>query len=304
MYLLNINGNTYEIEQDKKLMDYLRDDLHLTSVKNGCNEGACGACSILVDGKVVKSCVMKVSKFAGKEIITIEGLTEREKDVYSYAFGKAGAVQCGFCIPGMVISAKSLIDKNLSPTRDDVKKAIKNNICRCTGYVKIEEAILLAAEILRNNQDLPEVDYTVKIGMDIFRIDSKDKTLGKAKYADDYHYDDMLYGKNVFSKYARAKVLSVDISDALIMPGVAAVFTAKDIPGNRYIGHLAHDWPGMIDVGEQTKCMGDTIAMVVAESREQAEEAVKAVKVEYEVLQPVTTVEEAMAPGAHQIHSE
>lgn len=304
MYLLNINGNNYEIEQDKKLMDYLRDDLHLTSVKNGCNEGACGACSILVDGKVVKSCVMKVSKFVGKEIITVEGLTEREKDVYSYAFGKSGAVQCGFCIPGMVISAKGLIDKNDNPTRDDVKKAIKNNICRCTGYIRIEEAILLAAEILRNNQDLPEVDYTVKIGMDIFRIDSKDKTLGKAKYADDYHYNDMLYGKNVFSKHARAKVVSIDISDALIMPGVAAVFTAKDIPGNRYIGHLAHDWPGMIDVGEQTKCIGDTLAMVVAESKEQAEEAVKAVKVEYEVLQPVTTVEEAMDPGAHQIHSE
>lgn len=304
MYLLNINGSTYEVEQDKKLMDYLRDDLHLISVKNGCNEGACGACSILADGKAVKSCVMKVSKFVGKEIITVEGLTEREKNVYSYAFGKAGAVQCGFCIPGMVISAKALIDKNLSPTKEDVKKAIKNNICRCTGYVKIEEAILLAADIFRNNQELPEEDYTVKIGMDIFRVDSKDKTLGTAKYADDYFYDGMLYGRNVFSKHARAKVLSVDTSDAMIMPGVVAVYTAKDIPGNRYIGHLAHDWPGMIDVGEQTKCIGDTIAMVVAETKDQAEEAVKVVKVEYEVLQPITTVEEAMAPGAHQVHSE
>ncbi len=304
MYSLNINGKTYVIEQDKSLMDYLRDDLRLTSVKNGCNEGACGACSILVDGKVVKSCVMKVSKFAGKNIVTAEGLSDREKDVYGYSFAKAGAVQCGFCIPGMVISAKALIDANSNPSIDDVKKAIKGNICRCTGYTKIEEAILLAASILRNNEDVPEEEAYVRVGEDILRIDAKDKTLGKAKYADDYYFEGMLYGKNVFSKYARARVLSVDIKEAQGMPGVVAVFTAKDIPGKRYIGHLAHDWPGMIDVGEQTKCIGDTIAMVVAETREQVEAAAKAVNVDYDVLEPITTTEQAAAPGAHQIHSE
>jgi len=288
MYSLNINGKVYEAEQDKSLMDFLRDDLGLTAVKNGCNEGTCGACSILADGKVVKSCVMKVSKFVGKNIVTLEGLSDREKEVYSYAFAKAGAVQCGFCIPGMIISAKALIDQNSDPTRDDVKKAIKGNICRCTGYAKIEEAILLAAKIFREKDVIPKEEAKVKIGQEILRIDAMDKALGTAKYADDYKFEGMLYGKNVFSKYARAKVLVVETSEALKMPGVAAVFTAKDIPGKRYIGHLAHDWPGMIDVGEQTKCIGDTIAMVVAETREQAEAAVKAVKVEYEELLPLS----------------
>lgn len=304
MYSLNINGLVYEVEQDKSLMNYLRDDLHLTSVKNGCDEGACGACSILVDGKVVKSCVMKVSKFTEKNIVTVEGLSIREKDVYSYAFAKAGAVQCGFCIPGMVICAKALIDVNNDPTREEVKKAIRGNICRCTGYAKIEEAIMLAARMLKNNEKVPEEEAQVRIGKDILRVDAKDKTLGKAKYADDFYLDGMLYGKNVFSKYARALVLSIDTSEAKMMPGVVAVFTAKDIPGKRYIGHLAQDWPGMIDIGEQTKYIGDTLAMVVAESRAQAEAAVKAVKVEYEELEPITSPEQAAIPGAHQIHGE
>jgi selenium-dependent xanthine dehydrogenase len=304
MYSLNINGKVYEVEQDKSLMNYLRDDLHLTAVKNGCDEGACGACSILVDGKVVKSCVMKVSKFVGKKIVTVEGLSDREKEVYSYAFAKSGAVQCGFCIPGMIISAKALIDVNDNPTRDDVKKAIRGNICRCTGYAKIEEAILLSARIFREKDVIPEEEANVRVGQEILRIDAKDKALGIAKYADDYKFEGMLYCKNVFSKYARALVLSVDTSDALKMPGVVAVFTAKDIPGKRYIGHLAHDWPGMIDVGEQTKFIGDTIALVVAETKEQAEEAVKAVKIEYKELEPITTTDQAKEPGAHQVHAE
>lgn len=304
MYSLNINGVVYETDKDKSLMDYLRDELKLISVKNGCDEGACGACSIIADGKVVKSCVMKLSKFEGKKIVTVEGLSDREKDVYSYAFAKAGAVQCGFCIPGMVICAKALIDVNSDPSKDDVKKAIRGNICRCTGYAKIEEAIMMAAKILRENTDIPKEEKSVRIGQDILRIDAKDKALGKAKYSDDFNFEGMLYGKNVFSKYARAKVLTVDTSKALKMPGVVAVFTAKDIPGKRYIGHLAHDWPGMIDVGEQTKFIGDTIAIVVAETREQAEAAVKAVNVSYEELKPITNPDEAAAPGAHQIHSE
>lgn len=304
MYSLNINGKVYEIEKDKSLMDFLRDDLNFTSVKNGCDEGACGACSILVDGKVVKSCVMKVSRFVGKNIVTVEGLSDREKEVYSYAFAKAGAVQCGFCIPGMIISAKALIDQNVDPTIEDVKKAIKNNICRCTGYAKIEEAILMAARMFRNNEAIPENNDSIKVGQSVLRVDAVDKALGKAMYVDDYKIENMAYGKNVFTKYARAKILSIDTSEALKMPGVLAVYTAKDIPGKRYIGHLAHDWPGMIDIGEQTKCIGDTLAMVVAETKEAAEAAVKAVNIEYEELEPITTTEQAAAPGAHQIHSE
>ena len=147
---LKVNGILYKVTENISLMSFLRDNLRLTSVKNGCAEGACGTCTVLIDGKAVKACVQKTEKLDGKNILTSEGLSDREKAVYVSAFSKAGAVQCGFCIPGMVMCAKSLLDKTLSPTRDEVKKAIKNNLCRCTGYKKIEDAILAAAEMFRN----------------------------------------------------------------------------------------------------------------------------------------------------------
>ena len=133
MYTLQVNGKTYEVAEDKKLMRFLRDDLHLTSVKDGCSQGACGTCTVLVDGKTTRACIPMLSKMEGKSIVTVEGLSDREKEVYTYAFGKVGAVQCGFCIPGMVISAKGLLDANPDPTRLEVVAAIRNNICRCTG---------------------------------------------------------------------------------------------------------------------------------------------------------------------------
>jgi len=304
MYKVNVNGKDYHSEKDMLLIDFLRDRLDITSVKNGCKEGACGTCAVLIDGKTARACIQKLSKLEGKEILTLEGFSERERQVYVYAFASSGAVQCGFCIPGMIICAKALIDQKPNPTRDDVKKAIRNNICRCTGYVKIEDAILLAAKMFRENTKVPELKTAGRIGEKISRVDAVAKASGKAMYADDYKFEGMLYGKNVFSKYARAKILSIDTSKARKMPGVVAIFTARDIPGSRYIGHLAHDWPGMIDVGEETKCVGDTLAIVVAETRDQAEKAAKAVEVEYEVLKPVLTPEEAMAPGAPQIHGE
>ncbi|MDD2495028.1 MAG: selenium-dependent xanthine dehydrogenase [Tissierellia bacterium] len=304
MYSLNINNNIYEVEKDKNLMDYLREDLSLTSVKNGCKEGACGACSIIVDGKVIKSCVMKVSRFEGKKIITVEGLSDREKDVYSYAFAKCGAVQCGFCIPGMIICAKALIDLNNNPTKEDVKKAIKNNICRCTGYAKIEEAILLSAKMLRNNEEVPSLASKVRVGEDVPRIDSKAKALGIAKYVDDMVFEGMVYGKAIRPPYARCKVLSINKEKALKLDGVIGVYTAEDIPGDRYIGHLKQDWPVMIKVGEETRYIGDAICLVVAESKEKLEEAIKLVEIDYEKLEPITSPEDAAKEDAPLIHSD
>lgn len=304
MFLVHINGKDYQCNKDMILMDFIRDELKITSVKNGCKEGACGTCTVIIDGKTARACIQKLSKLEGKKILTIEGFTERERQVFAYAFGACGAVQCGFCIPGMFISGKCLIDQNPSPTREDVKQSIRTNICRCTGYTKIEDGILLAAKMLRENLEIPKETQSGKVGEKTCRIDAVPKTLGTAMYADDYSFDGMLYGKNVFSKYARAKILSIDISRALTLPGVVAIFTAKDIPGKRYIGHLAQDWPGMIDVGEETKCCGDTLAMVVAETYEQAVAAVKAVEVEYEELKPICTPQEAALPNAHQIHGE
>ncbi|MDF2674297.1 MAG: selenium-dependent molybdenum hydroxylase 1 [Clostridiales bacterium] len=304
MFKVHVNGKDYQSEIDMTLMDFLREVLEITSVKNGCKEGACGTCTVIIDGKTTRACIQKLSKLEGKNIQTIEGFTEREREVFGYAFAAAGAVQCGFCIPGMVICGKCLIDQNPNPTREDIKQSIRTNICRCTGYAKIEDGILLAAKMLRENLEVPELKQTGKVGERTCRVDAIPKTLGTAMYADDYRFDGMLYGKNVFSKYARAKVISIDISKALEMPGVVAIYTAKDIPGKRYIGHLAQDWPGMIDIGEQTKFCGDTLAMVVAETRDQAMAAVKAVEVEYEVLEPIKTPEEAAATGAHQVHGE
>ncbi|WOO37629.1 selenium-dependent xanthine dehydrogenase [Anaerocolumna sp. AGMB13020] len=304
MSIVNINGEEYRWDTDMALMDYLRDVLGITSVKNGCKEGACGTCTVIIDGKTARACIQKLSRLEGKKIQTIEGFTEREKAVFSYAFAACGAVQCGFCIPGMFISGKCLIDQNPNPTREEVKLAIRTNICRCTGYKKIEDGILLAAQLIRENSEIPQIAQTGKVGEKTCRVDAIPKTLGTARYADDYSFEGMLYGKNVFSKFARAKVLSIDSSKALLMPGVIAVYTAKDIPGKRYIGHLAQDWPGMIAVGEETKCCGDTLAMVVAKTKEQAIAAVKAVEVVYEEKTPISTALEAKTPGAHQIHGE
>jgi len=150
MTIFTVNGQTVQCEHDnKKLLAFLRDDLRLTSVKEGCSEGACGTCMVLVDGKPTRACIPAVSKLEGRKVVTVDGLSEREKEVYSYAFAAAGAVQCGFCIPGMVISAKALLDSVADPDRAAVKKAIRPNICRCTGYAKIEDAILLAAKLFR-----------------------------------------------------------------------------------------------------------------------------------------------------------
>ncbi|MBP1925772.1 selenium-dependent xanthine dehydrogenase [Sedimentibacter acidaminivorans] len=303
MYSLNVNGKLYEVEKDKSLMSYLRDDLGLTAVKNGCDEGACGACSVIADGKVIRACIMRVSKVEGKKIVTVEGLTERERDVYSYAFAKCGAVQCGFCIPGMVISAKALIDQNNNPTKIDVKKAIKGNICRCTGYVKIEEAIMLAAQIFRNNEEIPYNEDAVNIGKSIFRVDARDKTLGEAKYVDDIVVEGMVYGKAIRPPYARCKVISINKDKALKLDGVIGVYTAEDIPGERFIGHIKRDWPVMIAVGEETRYVGDAVALVVADTKEKLEEAIKLVEIKYEKLTPINNPKEAAADGAPFIHN-
>ena len=182
VFLLNVNNREYSCEEDKKLLTFLRDDLHLTGTKDGCSEGACGACTVIVDGKATRACVFTLSKLQGKKITTIEGLSQRERLVYSYCFAACGAVQCGYCIPGMVMSAKALLDVNLTPTREEVKKAIRGNICRCTGYVKIENAILLAADYFRLNKEVVFDSSDSSLGSSFIRVDAISKTLGEGIY--------------------------------------------------------------------------------------------------------------------------
>ena len=302
MYMIKVNGVIHEVEQDKKLMRFLRDDLRLTSVKDGCSEGACGTCTIIIDGKATRSCIPMVSKMADKEIITVEGLTEREKEVYSYAFAKAGAVQCGFCIPGMVMSGKALIDVNPDPTRLEVINAIKNNICRCTGYKKIVDGVLLAAKIFRENLPVNEEVGEVTVGQAMLRVDAREKVLGTGEYPDDLYLDGMIYGSAVRAEYPRARVLAVHTDEAKALPGVIGIFTAEDIPGSVKVGHLKQDWDTMIPVGKTTHYIGDAICLVAAETPEILEEAKKLVRVEYEQLEGVFDPCEAMKEDAPLVH--
>ena len=306
MYKVEVNGKINETNKVKNLLEYLRDDLALKAAKNGCKEGACGTCMVLVDGKAIKACVLKTDKLEGKKITTLEGLSQREKNVFAYAFTEAGAVQCGFCIPGMVMSATALFLKTLEPTRVEIKKALVGNICRCTGYVKIEQAIELAAEILRTERVIPKRECKGIVGTNVHRIDGPVKTIGEGVYAEDIRIDGMYYGGAVRSEYPRARVISIDVSEAEAMEGVLKVLTAADVPGLNNIGHLSFisDWDALIPVGEITKYRGDAIALVTAKDKETLEVAKKAVKVVYEELTPVLTIEEAKVEGAPKVHEK
>ena len=304
MATLKVNGKTYQCDEAKTLIRFLRDDLHLTSVKDGCSEGACGTCTVLIDGKPTKCCVQQIARMDGKEILTVEGLSEREKEVFSYSFAVCGAVQCGFCIPGMVISAKALIDQNPDPSRTEAAFAIRNNICRCTGYRKIIDGILLSAKMLRENLPVPEDDPEGKMGDRIKRIDAKDKVLGRAQFSDDIYLDGMIYGKAVRSAYPRARVLSINTEKAKALPGVLAVFTADDIPGENKIGHIKHDWDTMIPVGMITHYLGDAVALVAAETQAIADQAVQLVEVEYEELPFVDSALKGLQKDAPLVHRD
>lgn len=301
MFHFFVNGKEYYEERDMKLLPFLRDVCGLTSVKDGCSEGACGTCHVLIDGKATKACVPKLSKLKGKHIMTVEGLPEEEKEIFVRAFGEAGAVQCGFCIPGMVISAKALLDKNQNPTRAEAADAIKNNVCRCTGYKKIIDGILLAAKYKR--EGLPkEPEYTWKLGERVPRVDVREKVLGYGEYPDDIHMEGMIYGSALRSAYPRARVKAIHTEKAKEVPGVVAVFTAEDIPGSVKVGHLKQDWDGLIPVGSLTHYLGDAIALVAGETLEAVEEGKRQIEVEYEELPIVRNPYEAMKEDALKVH--
>ena len=296
-----VNGRTVTAERNQKLLRFLRDELHLTSAKDGCSEGACGTCTVLVDGKAVRACVLATDKLEGKRVMTVEGLGEFERAAYTYGFGEAGAVQCGFCIPGMVMAAKALLDQNPDPTEVEIRHALRNNICRCTGYVKIVEGVRRTAAILRAGR-LPEDTCAWEVGARVHRVDVAEKVQGTGLYPDDVSMDGMLYASAVRSAHPRALVKAIHREEALALPGVAAVFTAEDIPGQNKVGHLVKDWDTMIAVGSMTHYLGDAICLVVAESPEILEKAKRMVQVEYEVLTPVRSPQEAMAHDAPLVH--
>ncbi|MGL1957555.1 MAG: selenium-dependent xanthine dehydrogenase [Colwellia sp.] len=305
MINLTLNGNPLSFEETdpRRLIDYLREDHGLTSVKDGCSKGACGTCSVLIDGESKKSCVKVSSLEDDINIVTIEGLTEREKEVYDFAFADTGAVQCGFCIPGMVLSGKALLDKIPDPSREEIKKALYRNVCRCTGYVKIIDAIKLAAKYLRESLPIPKKKFTGKLGEDFHRIDAREKTLGYGEYVDDMTLPNMLYGKALRAEYPRALVKKIDTSKANQHPDAICVLTAKDIPGERKLGHLVKDWDALIEEGDITRYVGDSIALVASSNQDTLDEILSLIEVDYQEFEPLTNPTEATADDAPNLHA-
>ena len=304
MATFTVNGRTVSVEKNRKLIRYLRDELHLTSVKDGCSEGACGTCTVLIDGKPTRACIPQTDKLEGKSIITVEGLSDFEKEAWVYAFGEAGAVQCGFCIPGMVMAGKGLLDVNPDPTEEEIAYALRTNICRCTGYVKIIAGVKLAAKILREGK-IPQQDQeNWHYGQSVHRLDVREKVLGYGEYPDDIYLDGMIYASAVRSQYPRARVLAIHAEEARALPGVVCVLTAEDIPGENKVGHLKKDWDTMIAVGDITHYLGDAICIVAAENQEILAQAKALVKVDYEELPMVRSPREAMLTDAPLVHRD
>ncbi len=305
MISFNLNGEkvVYSGDTSRSLLDYLRNDLHLTAAKDGCSgQGVCGACSVEINGSIKMACRISMSEVEGATIFTLEGLPDNFREIISNHFAIRGAVQCGFCSPGMIMRARGLWLSNPNATRNDIIRAISPNLCRCTGYVKIIDAIQHAFAELNGKKGDPK-KHDAKIGSQYPKYQAKETALGIRPFVDDMFVDGMLYGALRFSDHPKAKVLKIDISKANKVEGVVKILTASDIPGERYIGLIFQDWPVMIAQGEVTHYIGDVIAGVVATSESVARFAAALIDVEYEVLEPVTDIHKAIKPDSPQVHT-
>ena len=299
-----LNGNTisYEGDPEMSLMTYLRDVEDIISPKDGCApEGVCGCCTVLMDSNPLKACIAPMRRIEGKEIVTMEGLDEGKKETVVKAFAKEGGLQCGFCTPGIIMKVWPLFDQPFV-TEKEVDKALNSNLCRCTGYKKITKSCLTAAEALRNNGNLELPKYSGKVGESLPKYDSVRLAVGEAPYVADLKFEEMVHGALKFSEHPRAKVLKISTAKAEKMDGVLRVFTAKDIPAERFTGLIIPDWPLMVREGETTRYLGDILAGVVAETEKQAREALDSIDIEYEILTPVTDASEALSDQSPKIH--
>ncbi|MGK5084554.1 selenium-dependent xanthine dehydrogenase [Bdellovibrionota bacterium FG-1] len=305
-FSLNGKKQGFVGDPELSLFSYLRKHAGLISPKDGCSgEGVCGACSVQVDGKPIFSCVPKMKTMAGKSIVTLEGIEPKRREAYAEAFTKAGGIQCGFCTPGIVAQADALLNRNADPTRQEVVNTVNRNICRCTGYHKVVDSVLLAAQLIRDGKSTSEISATLgQVGGRYPKYDSRLAVLGERPFVCDLKMPGMLYGVLKFSDHPRARILSIDTSVAVNVPGVTRVFTAKDIPGARKIGLIIPDWPLMVGEGEITGYIGDVLALVVASSEEIAREAASKLGVKYEVLTPLTDPFEAMKPESPKVHEQ
>jgi len=306
---LTINGmpKQFVVGTDRVLLDLLRDDLRLTGTKQSCDrKGQCGACTVIVNGKAVHSCLTKVINLDGAEVITVEGLgTPDNPHLIQEAFVLAGAVQCGYCTPGMIMATKALLDKNPDPDNGEIKQAFSHNLCRCTGYVKIIDAVKLAGRFLRGEATPDKVRPDFKdgtLGVSHPRPTAMLKACGLAEFAADIQFQDALEVAVVRSTEHHAVIKSIDTKAAETMPGVIGVMTAKDIKGTNRLKMIFPDQPILCE--NKVRTLGDPILVVAAETKAQAQAAAAAVTIAYDPLPVMMTPAEAMAEGAVQIHAE
>lgn len=322
---LTVNGKVYNVEPlpGEMLADLLRGRLGLTGTKIGCNEAECGACTVLVDGVPILSCTYPAVKAGGKAVVTIEGLAElspRKAGVTSSpadhlhplqkAFIEYGAVQCGFCIPGQLMTAYALLQANPDPSEAEVKHALKDTLCRCAGYPSIIRAIQAAGAELRGEVEKPALPAISGIDGERLQVvgklqprpDSVEKVTGAAKFTDDLDFEGMLHARVKRAGVPHAILRYIDVAKARGLPGVVAVLTAGDLPGERNHGLVIPDWPVLVGVGERVRYVGDAVAIVAAESREIAGRALDLIEVTYELQKVVAGPVQARQQDAPVLH--
>ena len=295
MIRFELNGRNVEYAGDgnRSLLDFLRLEAGITSVKDGCSgQGACGACLVELNGRPALSCVTTMKKVAAGSIVTLEGLPDSLRRTLGQSFVEKGAVQCGFCTPGFLMRTKILLQQNPAPNREQILDALKLNLCRCTGYNRIVEAIERAAEMLAGGT-AGAADANQGIGGRQDKYEAWETAVGRRPFVADLRIPGMVFGALKFSDHARARVRGIETKKAAGMPGVLRIFTAADIPGERLTGLIVVDWPLMIAVGETCRSGADVLAGVVATSEAQARAAAKAIRVDYEVLEPLTDMLQA-----------
>ncbi|HXD41366.1 MAG TPA: selenium-dependent xanthine dehydrogenase [Ramlibacter sp.] len=304
LYQFSLNGNPVQLHapSDRLLVEVLRENFQIGSVKNGCApQQQCGACLILINGIPKNSCALDMEKVQGKEVLTLEGVSADERQLYATAFQAAAGLQCGFCTPGLVLRIKWLADRGRPMSRAEIARALTGHLCRCTGYVKIIDAVELIFEAKRSGR-LPQLGDSGAVGQSLPRYQGSELALGTRPFVADIEVAGMLHGAVVLSPHARARVVGIDTSRAAALAGVEKVITAKDVPGDRWVGQIYKDWPVLVAEGEEVRYVGDVLAIVAAESPSIARAAAALVQVAYEPLPPVLDPVEAIKPGAPQVN--
>ncbi|MFZ4465309.1 MAG: molybdopterin cofactor-binding domain-containing protein, partial [Bacteroidales bacterium] len=304
-WILNGQPLKFSGDPEMSLLGFLRNEKHITSAKDACSgQGACGACTVEIDGKPKLACRVKMKEIGQSEVITTEGLPEKIRQLIGETFASKGAVQCGFCTPGFIMRMHHLIENKPFASREEIKKAVSPNLCRCTGYVKIVDAIESALQQIREEKRIIPAEITAEIGQSFPKYEAVATALGERKFVDDMHFEGMLHGALLFSPHPKALIKSIDVSEAEKLAGVKAIFTSKNIPGDKFTGLIFSDWPLMIGPGETTRYIGDVLALVIAETEETARKSLSFIKIDLEELSPVTDMHQALAEDAVQVHPD